>query len=253
MMVIPGGVKEGAEMVQTKKVTLNKPLVIVGFPGPGLIGTIVAHHLIQIMNMELIGSVRSPFVPAISPFYSGVLRAPIRIYASKDGTVVTVISEVAVPTISLPYFAYTISEWAENNGATELICVDGLAAENKERKKAVVYGAAEPDALKELMEHDIARLPAGFIAGLPGAIMNECLMRELNGICLLVEAIEDVPDPEAAAEVIKSLSRVRGVSADVKPLLDEAKNMKKELRELAVHTGKVKEQERRNSPVPIYT
>jgi predicted ATP-grasp superfamily ATP-dependent carboligase len=68
-----------------------------------------------------------------------------------------------------------------------------------------------------------------------------------------VEAIEDVPDPEAAAEVIKSLSRVRGVSADVKPLLDEAKNMKKELRELAVHTGKVKEQERRNSPVPIYT
>nr|MDO8134750.1 PAC2 family protein [Candidatus Njordarchaeum guaymaensis] len=252
MMVIPAGLKEGAEIVQTKKVTLNKPIVIVGFPGPGLIGTIVTHHLIQMMNMELIGTIRSPFVPAISPFYSGVLRAPIRVYASNDGTVVTVISEVALPTISLSYFAYAISEWAENNGATELICVDGLA-KKEERKKVVVYGAAEPEVLKELMEHDIARLPVGFIAGLPGAIMNECLMRELKGLCLLVEAIEDVPDPEAAAEVIKSLSKIRGVSADVKPLLDEARNIKKQLGDLAVHTGKVKEQERRNSPVPIYT
>lgn len=83
--------------------------------------------------------------------------------------------------------------------------------------------------------------------------MNECLMRELDGLCLLVEATEDAPDPEAAAEVIKSLNKIRGVATDVKPLLDEARTMKKELRDLSRHTGKLREQETRNSPFPIYT
>jgi len=252
MMVMPAGLKEGTQIVQTKKVTLDKPIVIVGFPGPGLVGTIVAHHLIQMMDMELIGTIRSPFIPAIAPFYSGVLRAPIRIYASKDGKIATVISEVALPTISLPYFAYAISEWAQNNGATELICIEGLP-KKEEKKKIIVFGAAEPEILKELLEHDIPRLPVGFIAGMSGAIMNECLMREVDGLCLLVEATEDAPDPEASAEVVRSLNRIRGVSTDVKQLLDEARTMKKQLRDLADHTGKVKEQERRNSPVPIYT
>jgi uncharacterized protein len=252
MIIMPGGMNEGAQIVETSKVTLNEPIVVVGFPGPGLIGTIVAHHLIQMMDMELIGTIRSPFTPAISPFYGGVLRAPIRIYASKDGRLVTVISEVALPTISFAYFAYAISEWAQNKGATELVCVEGLA-KKEDKKKAVVYGAAEPEILKELMDHDIPRLPVGFVAGLPGAIMNECLMRKIDGLCLLVEATEDAPDPEAAAEVVKSLNRIRGVNTDVKSLLEEAKAMKKQLNDLADHTEKVREQERRNSPVPIYT
>ncbi len=252
MMVLPVGISQGAEVVETKKVTLEKPIVVIGFPGPGLIGTIVTHHLIGMLNMDLIGTIRSPFSPPISPFYGGVLRAPIRIYASKDGKLVSIISEVPLPSVSLPYFAYTISEWAQKNGATELICVEGLSKKN-EAKKPVVYGVAEPEILSELKEHDIPWLPVGFVAGLPGALMNECLMRELNGLCLLVEATQDLPDPASAAEVVKVLSRVRGVNADVKGLLVEAEKIKKQMHELAVNTQKVKRQEMKNSPVPIYT
>ena len=83
--------------------------------------------------------------------------------------------------------------------------------------------------------------------------MNECLMRGLKGLCLLVEATQDVPDPASAAEVVRVLSRVRGVNTDVKALLAEAKNIKKQMRELAAHTEKGKLQEMKNSPVPIYT
>jgi uncharacterized protein len=252
MMVMPLGIAQGAEIVETKKVTFDKPLVIVGFPGPGLVGTIVTHHLIGMLNMDLVGMIRSPFTPPISPFYGGVLRAPIRIYATKDGKLVAIISEVPLPSLSLPYFAYTISEWAQKNDANELICVEGLG-KKEEGKKCVVYGVAEPEALGELESHDIPRLPVGFVGGLPGAIMNECLMRELNGLCLLAEATQDVPDPSSAAEVVKVLSRVRGVSTDVQSLVTEAKNIKKQMRELAENTEKVKLQEMKNSPVPIYT
>lgn len=252
MMVVPIGISQGAEIVETKKVTFDKPIVIVGFPGPGLIGTIVTHHLIGMLNMDLVGTIRSSFTPPISPFYGGMLRAPIRIYATKDGKLVAIISEVPLPSVSLPYFAYTISEWAQKNGADELICVEGLG-KKEEGKKCVVYGVAEPEVLKELEEHDIPRLPVGFVGGLPGAIMNECLMRELNGLCLLVEATQDTPDPSSAAEVVKVLSRVRGVNTDVQALVTEAKNIKKQMRELAANTEKVKLQEMKNSPVPIYT
>jgi uncharacterized protein len=252
MMVLPIGIAQGAEIVETKKVSFDSPIVVVGFPGPGLIGTIVTHHLIGMLNMDLIGTIRSPFTPSISPFYGGMLRAPIRIYATKDGKLVSIISEVPLPTISLPYFAYAVSEWALKNGASELICVEGLG-KKEEGKKCVVYGVAEPEVLGELEEHDIPRLPAGFVGGLPGAIMNECLMRGLKGLCLLVEATQDVPDPASAAEVVKVLSRVRGLNTDVKALVAEAKNIKKQMRELAAHTEKGKLQEMKNSPVPIYT
>jgi uncharacterized protein len=251
MMVLPIGIAQGAEIVETKKITFNKPLVVVGFPGPGLVGTIVTHHLIGMLNMDLIGTIRSPFTPPISPFYGGVLRAPIRIYATKDGKLVAIISEVPLPNVSLPYFAYAISDWAKKNGANELICVEGLS-KKEEGKKCVVYGVAEPGVLVELEKHDIPRLPSGFVGGLPGAIMNECLMRELNGLCLLVEATQDAPDPASAAEVVKVLSRVRGVSTNVQALLTEARNIKKQMRELAAHTEKGKLHEMKNSPVPIY-
>jgi uncharacterized protein len=252
MMVLPVEIAQGAEVIEMKKITLDNPIVVVGFPGPGLIGTIVTHHLVQTLDMELIGTIRSPFTPPISPFYGGVLRAPIRIYASRDSKLVTVISEVAVPSLSLPYFAYAICDWAQKNNASELICVEGIPKKG-EKKKAVVYGAAEPEALNELMEHDIPRLPVGFVAGMPGAMMNECLMRELNGICLIVEATEEMPDPAAAAEVVKVLGDVRGVSTDVKPLVEQAKTIQKQLQVLATHTERVKQQDMKSSPVPIYT
>jgi uncharacterized protein len=251
MMFLPVEVAHGAEIIETKKVTLNKPIVIVGFPGPGLIGTIVAHHLVLTLDMDLIGTIRSPFTPPVSPFYGGILRAPIRIYTTKDGKLVTVISEIAVPNLSLPYFAYAICEWAEKKNVSELICIEGIP--RKQEKKAVVYGAAEPEVLDELTKHGIQRLPYGFVAGMPGAIMNECLMRELGGLCLIVETTEDVPDPTAAAEVVKVLGDVRGVRIDVKPLIEQAKTIQKQLGVLATHTERVRQQDQKNSPVPIYT
>lgn len=252
MMVLPMETARGAEIVETKKVTLNKPMVIVGFPGPGLVGTIVTHHMVQTLDMDLIGAIRSPFTPPISPFYSGILRAPIRLYASKDGKLVVVISEVAVPSMSLPYYAYAICEWSQKNDASELICVEGIPRKD-DKKKPIVFGAAEPDVLDELKEHDIPRLQAGFVAGMPGAIMNECLMRDLNGLCLIVEALEEVPDPAAAAEIVRVLGDVRGVTVDVKSLLEQAKTIQKQLQVLATHTERVKQQDMKNSSASIYT
>jgi uncharacterized protein len=251
-MVLPVEIAQGAEIVETKKVSLNKPIVVVGFPGPGLIGTIVTHHMVQKLDMELIGTIRSPFTPPISPFFGGILRAPIRLYATKDGKLVVVISEVAVPSLSLPYFSYAICDWAQKNNAAELICVEGIP-KKEEKKKAVVYGAAEPELLDELMEHDIERLPVGFVAGMPGALMNECLMRELKGLSLIVEATEEAPDPAAAAEVVRVLGDVRGVSVDIRSLLNQAKTIQKQMQVLATHTERVRQQDMKNSPVPIYT
>jgi uncharacterized protein len=253
MMAFPADISKGAEIIETKETTLDRPIVIVGFPGPGLIGTIVTHHLVSMLNMKPVGTIRSPFTPPVTPFYGGVLRAPIRIHSTKDGKLVTIMSEVPLPNVSLPYFAYTICEWAQKKGAAELICVEGFVKQQEQEGKKVVYGVAEPEILNELEKHDIPRLPIGFLGGLPGAVMNECLTRELNGICLLVEATEQVPDPASAAEVVKVLGKVRGVNTDVQALINEAKTVKKQLRELAEHTDKAKQQELKNSPVYIYT
>jgi predicted ATP-grasp superfamily ATP-dependent carboligase len=68
-----------------------------------------------------------------------------------------------------------------------------------------------------------------------------------------VEATEEMPDPAAAAEVVRVLGDVRGVSTDVRPLVEQAKTIQKQLQVLATHTERVKQQDMKNSPVPIYT
>lgn len=47
-----------------------------------------------------------------------------------------------------------------------MICVEGVAKKEAKGKPAV-YGAAEQEILNELMEHNIPRLPVGFVAGMP--------------------------------------------------------------------------------------
>ena len=82
-------------------------------------------------------------------------------------------------------------------------------------------------------EHDIQMIPQGFITGISGGILNECLIRKIRGITLLVKANELIADPVAAATIIDAVNRVYETEINTKNLKKQKKQIGEDLRELS--------------------
>ena len=89
------------------KSTKPGALVIVCFPGPGFVANIVGQHLIDSLELELIGSVRHAELPPACIVKNGLSMPTIRIYSGEPvcnhdmcDNVMLVVSESQVPPIS---------------------------------------------------------------------------------------------------------------------------------------------------------
>src|SRR6266542_6146978 len=95
---IEGGktwIKALAKVVQGKK-KLRSPILIAGFPGPGLVGSISTSYIINKLHMQQIACVESEFIVPGVIYVGGKLRHPFRLYANKDGNVCVIVCEAPI-------------------------------------------------------------------------------------------------------------------------------------------------------------
>jgi uncharacterized protein len=229
------------------------PVLIVGFPGPGLVGMIATGRMIESLNMKVVAAIRSPLIPPATPFYGGILRLPIRICASPDGRFLVAISEIPLPFETLFFVANRILDWAEQKGVQKVLCLEGVAVGSREGPPQV-FGAAEPGLLQELERLEVPRVQKGLVAGIAGALLNECLIRKMDGYCLLVLANTEAPDPEAAASILTTVNRFLNTNVNVQPLLANLSAIKSQLHEVAQDAKKKEQasQEQGFRPIPFY-
>ncbi len=237
-----------------EKVTLAKnPVLIIGFPGPGLVGMIATGRIIEGMKMKEIAAIRSPLIPPVTPFYGGVLRLPLRVCASEDGKNIAVISEILLPLETIFFIASKVLDWAEKQGVQKVVCLEGVAVKQRSGVPEV-FGAAEPHLLKELEKYEVPRVKKGIVAGIAGAILNECLIRKLDGYCFLVTANAEAPDPESAASIVKTVNRFLDLDVSIQPLVRDRAAIKNQFNELAqtAQRGEQTAQEQGFRPIPFY-
>jgi len=84
-----------------------------------------------------------------------------------------------------------------------------------------------------MADKNISVIPHGFITGIPGGILNECLIREIQGVALLVKANKLLPDPEAASTLIEAVNKMYEMQIDVSDLKKEKEKIGAELEELS--------------------
>lgn len=219
-----------AEVFETKKVELKSPVIFAGFVGAGLVGPVAINHIIEKLKMEEIGVMRSKYLPPSTVFMRGRLRHPFRFYANKEGTVCAIICEITLRMEGLYSLVASILDWAAEKGSKEIVILDGVAGVEHDDK---AYCAAEEDLVRTMADKDISMIPQGFITGIPGGILNECLVREIQGITLLAKANKIAPDSEAASTLIKALNRFYDMNIDTKDLQEEKDRIHSEFSELS--------------------
>ena len=219
-----------AEVFETKKIELKSPIIFAGFVGAGLVGPVAINHIITNLEMKEIAVMRSRYLPPSTVFMRGRLRHPFRFYANPDGTVCAIICEITLKMEGLYCLVTSILDWAAKKGSKEIVILDGVASNEHDDK---AYCAAEEDLVRTMADKNISMIPQGFITGIPGGILNECLVREIQGLTLLAKASRDTTDPTAAVTLIEAINRFYDMNIDVTGLQEDKEKIHSEFSELS--------------------
>ncbi len=222
-----------AQVVQTKELKMDKPLLICGFPSAGVVGTIAASTIIEQFKMEEIAHIRSKHMPSAAVFLDGILRHPFRIYGSEEKNLLVVMTELPISEEGLYYVSSALLDWAAGAGVHETVIIDGIPVQGLPSERKVLY-AAEREKLAELKEDDgMEILKKGIITGIAGSILSETLCRDMVGFALLTPAIATIPDPEGAIQLLEALNRLYNVGVQLTELQESADKIRVKLTDMA--------------------
>ncbi len=219
--------------------------IILGFAGIGLIGPIVANQLIeQIPDMKEIGFITSEYLPPIAVFYQGVLRHPFRLLYSPQHNLIVGICEVPFQvTTAYNDLSKTICNWAlsEDVKAKEIVIFQGIP-QHGIIDDYPVYFASEAEMTKRLEAFKLEKVEKGIIVGPEATILNEALTNKLCAYALFTPVLE-IPTPEGAAAIIEVLNEIYKLKIDTKPLIEEGKEIKAKMLELAQKAQQYQQQQ----------
>lgn len=141
---------------QKKPSILKKPLLIAGFPGPGLVGSISANYIIQELNLHQIAYVESEYIMPGVIFIGGTLRHPFRLYADDGGNLCVLICEIPISGLGIYSVFNVVIQWAKKFGVSEIIVLEGIPME----------GIPPHDRKSLVLSHNGKTVDSAFIPGL---------------------------------------------------------------------------------------
>ncbi len=226
----------GVEIRTLKEVDLKGGTVVAAFPSVGLVSTISATYLIQMLPTDQVCALESEDFPSVSMIYAKKPKFPARVYASPAHRIAIFICEMSLPGRVHRPVAYTLMDWAKQHGARQIVTLEGLPSDSEAPFKSQpgVWGVGSTDrARAELDKAKIAQLETGMIAGVSGVLLNEGRWRAQDVIALLAEARAEVPDAHAAVSLVHALDDLLPeLDVDLGPLKDQAKSLEEFLQKL---------------------
>ena len=226
--------KDLLELNLYKKIT--SPYLVIGLPDVGLVGLIASTYLAEKSGLKDLGYMDSPKLPPVIPLHRGDPKFPIRIMNSSNLTIL--FSEIAIPSQLMYPLTLKIIELADILNARKIILLGGMAVPNRmELEKPSVYGIGITKEDKELLKsNNVKLLEEGFIAGIYAQLIKELIKKNKPTIALFGECYIAYPDPGAAATVLEVFSRIFNYQLDLKPLFEQAEELRLKLKDLMKKT-----------------
>ena len=215
------------------KIILNKkpknPIIIEGFPGFGLVGTISTEFLIDHLKTELIGIIKSDKLPAMVAIHEGDVVQPMGIFYNEKFNIV--ILHVITNAKGLEWeIGDTLIELAKQLDAKEIISIEGINSPMATDEVKTYFFSNSSQKKKILGDAGIMPLKEGIIMGITGPLLLQA--DKFPVTCIFAETPSQLPDSKAAAGIIQALDKYLGLNVDYKPLLKQAENVEKKLKSI---------------------
>ncbi len=207
----------------------KNPIIVEGFPGFGLVGTIACEFLMDHLNTELIGKVLLEDEPAIVAIHKGKIIEPLSISYNKKYNLVIIHSMTAAPGSEWKISDIIIAIAKELN-AKEIVSLESVNSSNITDKPKTFYYTNDKRKEKTFRSFKLNPLKDGIIMGVSSALLLK--VDKIPMSCIFAETHTNLPDSKAAAEIIKVLDMYLNLKVDYKPLLETAKQFEDKLKEI---------------------
>lgn len=202
-------------------------IIIEGFPGFGLVGTIASEFLIDHLQTEQIGKIIFNDMPAMVAIHENKLVEPLGIFHNPKYNLV-IIHAITAATNYEWEMSTTIGKIAEDLKVKEIVSLEGVGSREDGEGNRVFYYANNEKNAKIFDNIGIPKLNEGIIIGVTGAILLRVEKTPIS--CLFAETHSNLPDSKAAAKIVEALDKYLGMDLDYKPLLEQAQKFEEKLK-----------------------
>lgn len=218
---------------ELKKVELNNPILIEGFPGLGMVGSIATKYLVKRLKAQKLAVLHSPHFPyhVIVNKKGGarLLRGDFHFYKNQAdrNDFIFLTGDSQAQTIEGQFeVANSILDFVEKKKVETILTIGGYRNEVEGTPKVVAV-STNPVLLERALKAKALPSESGTpIVGTAGLLLGLANFRKIDALCLLGETRGYLPDPKTAKSVIKVLQNILGISVDLEGLDTEIERSK---------------------------
>ncbi len=216
------------ELRIVEKPKLKNPVVIEGFPGIGMIGTIATSFLADKLQMKLCGYFSSAHFPPIAAIHDYTPVSPARIYCSEKYDLVVIFSELVIPAPLVVPLSEKIITFAKEIKARSIYSFAGIAAPSPDEKMYAI--ASTKKLVDEMKKGDFEMVKEGATQGVSGILIAECAASKFPAVNFMTQTNSPL-DPRSAAKLLDKVMPLIGVKVDTSQLVEEAEKVESKLKE----------------------
>ncbi|MEK6808485.1 MAG: PAC2 family protein, partial [Nanoarchaeota archaeon] len=203
-------------------------IIIEGFPGFGLVGTIATEFLIEHLKVEQIGKIMFHEMPAMAAIHENKVVEPLGLFYSKEYNII-ILHAITSSTGYEWEIADAVLNLVKETSAKEIISLEGVGSNSETSSDArVFFYASDVEKQRIFRKIGIEPLKEGIIVGVSGALLLK--HEDVPITCLFTDTHTNMPDSKAAAKIIESLDKYLGLQVDSKPLLEQAERFEEKLK-----------------------
>ena len=214
-----------------RKVQLKNPYFIAAWPGMGNVA-LKTFYFWKAPSLKICAKK----IGASANSYGG--NRPVKDFGGKIGKhdLVIFISEAQTSADKGYFYAHKLMEAAESFHCKKVFTFAAMPAPIEHTQTPKVWFTATNKVLSlEMKRFNVRRMDTGQISGLNGLLLAVAKERNQDGVCLLGEIplyTIQIDNPKASLAILEVLSRVLGISLDLKELKVQAEFQEEEINRL---------------------
>ncbi|MFI5383444.1 MAG: proteasome assembly chaperone family protein [Methanosarcina thermophila] len=219
---------------------LKNPILVVGLPGVGLVGKLVAEHLVDELGAEKIMEVYSPHFPPQVLVNKDCTVRPVSnaIYLgkAKENDVLFLVGDHQSTTTQGHYELCSLYlDIAEELGVLRIYTLGGYPTGKLTYEETVLGVANNTDLIEEIKAYGVEfreSEPSGGIVGASGLLVAFSKMRGIDAACLMGMTPGYLMDPKSAQSLLKVICKLFDIEVNTESLEKKAEEMENILEKL---------------------
>jgi len=233
------------QLYELEQPKLNEPVMICGLPGSAFVGKFALDHLVSELPALALAEVYSDAFPSQVMIKedgsSSLLRTELYYRKSPDGSKDAILlTGDAQPTGSEAEHVlaeFLIDFGREKFKISRLVTLGAYVTGTKSTEPRVFATGTDRDITTQLEKAGCILMRDGGITGMNGLLLGMGKVKGVEGYSLLGETPGFSFDPRASEIVLESLSRLAGITTDLKKLRQKGNDALETLKKIELMSG----------------